>query len=478
MTSWSSMLAPALASEHVAVIDPLGDEWTGRELGRRMAGAADWLDAAGIAAGTVAAVLTATPAALALAFAAATTGRPLALLSPRHTAPELAACIARLPGEVIVTDEDSFELMTEVSTAAGRRLLVIDDPPASDRPLDLDRAGGEIAFVLHTSGTTGQPKPVPIRQARLAARARNNAALLGLGHGSRYATSTGFHHISGLGGHAVAIAAGAATVVTRRYTTAEWKEWERLGVTHALLVPTMIGDLLARGELATPTLRCLQYGAAPIRPGALAATLDALPGVDLVQFYGQTEGTPIAVLTAEDHRRAAAGSPELLTTVGRPAPAVELVIRDPDADGIGHVLARAEHMFLPDPDGWLATGDLGCVDAEGYLHLEGRLGDKIIRGGENIYPAEVERVLGKHPQVADVAVYGLPDARLGEVVKAYIVAQHPDAPPDVDDLRQWARAQLAGFKVPAAWSFLPALPRNPAGKVLRRLLEPGPDEIS
>ena len=145
-------------------------------------------------------------------------------------------------------------------------------------------------------------------------------------------------------------------------------------------------------------------------------------------------------------------------------------IEAPDRDGVGEIVARAAHVFAPDPDGWLRTGDLGSLDADGYLYLSGRRGDRIVRGGENIYPVEVEDVLAGHAEVREVAVVGVPDRRWGEVVKAFVVAHHADDPPAAEELRAFARARLAGFKVPVEWEFVDALPRNHAGKLLRRVL--------
>ena len=129
------------------------------------------------------------------------------------------------------------------------------------------------------------------------------------------------------------------------------------------------------------------------------------------------------------------------------------------------MMARAAHLFLPDPDGWLRTGDLGRLGGDSYLLLSGRRGDTIIRGGENIYPVEVEDVLLTHPDVREVAVVGVPDRRWGEIVKAFVVSQDPAAPPEPEALRAFARVKLAGFKVPVEWEIVDALPRNHAGKV-------------
>jgi acyl-CoA synthetase (AMP-forming)/AMP-acid ligase II len=156
--------------------------------------------------------------------------------------------------------------------------------------------------------------------------------------------------------------------------------------------------------------------------------------------------------------------------VGRAAPGVDLRIERPDESGVGEVVARADHLFLRDEDGWLRTGDLGRLDDDGYLFLQGRRGEKIIRGGENIYPLEVERVLETHPAVREAAVVGVADQRWGETVKAVIVAADPERPPAPDELRAFVRASLAGFKVPSDWSFVGELPRNANGKLLRRQL--------
>jgi acyl-CoA synthetase (AMP-forming)/AMP-acid ligase II len=260
-----------------------------------------------------------------------------------------------------------------------------------------------------------------------------------------------------------------------RFSAEAWRGLAGLGVTHALLVPTMIETLLDDGALQMATLRLLQYGAAPVHPDTLRRMMQALPGTRFGQIFGQTEGSPISCLTPADHVLAAAGRDDLLASVGRAAPGVELSIDHPDNDGIGEVCARAGHLFRVDGDGWLRTGDLGRVDHEGYLYLAGRKGDRIIRGGENVYPLEVEQVLTELPGVRDAVVVGVPDRRWGEIVKAFIVPAEPARPPAAEELRAWARTQLAGYKVPTVWQFVADLPRNPQGKVLRRLLVGGPD---
>ena len=159
-----------------------------------------------------------------------------------------------------------------------------------------------------------------------------------------------------------------------------------------------------------------------------------------------------------------------MSSAGCAVDGVTVVINEPDADGIGEVWARGAHFMKPDADGWLRTGDLGSIDSNGYLFLAGRKGDMIIRGGENVYPEEVETVLRTHPGVADVCVVGESDRRLGQIIVAHIVPVDLVNPPTSKELRLHTRTVLAGFKIPQRWEFRSTLPRNAAGKVLRRIL--------
>ena len=392
----------------------------------------------------------------------------MAPLGPRLTVDELSTCVARLNAPILVAEPDFADLAMAVAARTGRRVELLPDIPASARPLDLDVPADAVTAILHTSGTSGLPKAVPYRQDRLAARVAVNASLLELGPGSVYASSSPLHHIAGLGMLFVALGAGATLLTFGGFSIESWVGLGRRAVTHALLVPTTIDILLEHDALPLPSLRTLQYGASPIHPDTLSAAVAALPGVRFVNIFGQTEGSPITCLTAADHQLAAGGRPKLLRSVGRAAPGVEVRIEGAGPDGVGEVVARAAHLFMADPDGWLRTGDLGSLDRDGYLYLSGRRGDRIVRGGENIYPVEVEDVLVTHPEVREIAVVGVPDRRWGEIVKAFVVARDPEAPPPSEDLRAFARGTLAGFKVPVEWEFVDVLPRNHAGKLLRR----------
>ncbi|HEX6657671.1 MAG TPA: class I adenylate-forming enzyme family protein [Ilumatobacter sp.] len=479
METWLDAYAARAFDDRPAVVEP-GRVLTSRELTALAASANRWLDTIGAPAGRpLAALVSTTTEAFALTIAGAASGRPIAPLGTRLTATEVMRSLATLEPGALIAEPDAHQLAIE---AAGDSGLAVHRHPVFEpgsAAIELTAPIEAAAAVLHTSGTSGEPKPVPYPQHRLLLRTRVNSAILGLGDGCVYATASPFHHIAGLGMLFVALGAGAALCPLSRFTADSWDEVIGRGTTHALLVPSMIDRLLDDRRLARGQLRCLQYGASRIDPGTLRRLLDALPGLDLVQIYGQTEGSPITALTTDDHRAAAAGEERLLASAGTAAPGVSLRIAHPDETGVGEVWARADHLMKPDPDGWLRTGDLGRIDEGGYLTLVGRKGDMIIRGGENVYPVEVEDVLRRHAAVADVAVVGAPDQRLGQVVVAHIVARDPADPPDVADLRAHARAVLAGFKVPERWEFTRELPRNAAGKVLKRsLIPPSPPPAS
>jgi acyl-CoA synthetase (AMP-forming)/AMP-acid ligase II len=273
--------------------------------------------------------------------------------------------------------------------------------------------------------------------------------------------------VGGLGNIAVALGNGAAVVLFPRFSVAAWRMLEDVAPTQAVTIPSVLEMLLAEDALRSSTIRRLAYGGAPIHPETMRRVQHVMPDVEFVNLFGQTEGSPVATLSPADHRAAVSGREHLLESVGRPAPSTELVIHEPDEEGVGEVWARSPHSFLVDDEGWQHTGDLGRI-VDGYLYLVGRRGDKIIRGGENVYPLEVEQVLALHPDVRDVVVVGVPDQRLGETIKAFIVPA--GAAPEPETLRAFARERLAGFKVPVEWEFLEEMPRNANGKILRRQL--------
>src|SRR4051794_20473724 len=410
--TWTAMVQAASDPAAPAVISVDGVVSYGSLL-RMSAAAVELLDSLGLPPGAaVPALLDAGPVPYALWVAGACSRHPIAPLAPRSPVPELLACVTGDDAPVVLASPANEAVATALATATGRRAVVVDGLPESIRPLKL--LGGDpddVVGVLHTSGTTGRPKRVLLRQRPLAGRTVAYAAALGLTEGSVYASAASFHHGAGISLAAVALGTGVAlTPMPSRFSVEGWRALEGLGVTHANVVPAMLKALLDAGALRPGgALRTLLYGASRIEPELVRRTLAALPGVELLQGYGQTEGGPHTLLTGADHRRAVAdpARAHLLLSCGRPAPGVRVrIVEAADgagADGVGEVQVSSPYLFAAGPDGWLGCGDLGRIDG-GHLYLVGRSGEGFVRGGENVYPVEVERVLVEHPAVRDAAV--------------------------------------------------------------------------
>jgi o-succinylbenzoate---CoA ligase len=321
------------------------------------------------------------------------------------------------------------------------------DGPEADFAVPSDLDPDAVHTVIHTSGTTGEPKPVELTFANHAASAAASADAVGLDPEDRWLCPLPLHHVGGL---AVLIrcAIGRTTAVLHERFDAEpvKRVLEGGQVTLASLVPTMLVRLREAGLRAAPGLRAIALGGGPIPAGLLEWAAET--GIPVTPVYGMTETSSQVV----------AGSP------GRPLRGVELDI-GPDGEILvrGPMVARGQLAA----DGWLHTGDLGRLDEQGRLHVEGRLKELIVTGGENVAPLEVEQALLAHPAVADAAVVGRPDPEWGEAITAFVVLREPAEP---DDLRAWCRDRLAPHKVPKQLTPVDSLPRSPGGKLLRSRL--------
>jgi fatty-acyl-CoA synthase len=262
---------------------------------------------------------------------------------------------------------------------------------------------------------------------------------------------------------------------------------ERIAV--ALLIPVMIQFCLLAvpdaAERGYGDLRLIVYGASAIAEPTLRAAVETF-GCDFIQAYGMTEATAaVTAFLAEDHARALRENPELLASAGRPILGTEVRVVDendrPVPNGtIGEILVRGPQLMrgywnLPDAtrdafrNGWMHTGDAGSLDDEGYLYIQDRVKDMIVSGGENVYPREIEEVLHRHEAVADAAAIGVPDEAWGESIKAVVVLRD-GADASAEEIIEFCRRDLAGYKRPRSVDFVDALPRNPTGKILKRKL--------
>ncbi|WP_232665035.1 long-chain-fatty-acid--CoA ligase [Pseudonocardia sp. TRM90224] len=340
---------------------------------------------------------------------------------------------------------------------------------------------------LYTSGTTGFPKGAMLTHSGMLAHAQNVAVSFAIEPGAIVQVAMPLFHVGGTSYALLAISRGARIELMRLPDpTAIIDMLEGSRITHTFLVPALLAVITQVPGAESrdfSALKALSYGASPMPLPVMRACLKLFPGV-MHQVYGMTEACGVvSSLGPEDH-----GNPEVahrLVSAGTPIHGVEIEIRDPaTGDAVptgepGELWVRTGQLMSgywgkPDAtaaaitdDGWLRSGDGGHMDADGYIYVTDRIKDMIISGGENIYPAEIERVLAEHPSVGDVAVIGVPDERWGEVPKAVVVAA-PGQTVDPEALIAYCKEHLASFKSPKSVDVLDELPRNPTGKILKK----------
>jgi len=348
-------------------------------------------------------------------------------------------------------------------------------------------------YQMYTSGTTGRPKGAIVTHHAVTSNVTQLRTGFYVDPGERYLIVVPLYHAAGASALFITTACGGSSYLQADFVPSEVvRALSEDHVALTTLVPAMIqAMLLMVPDIAKRTydsLRQLAYGASPISEDTLRRALEVFR-CNFVQGYGMTESTAVlTLLTPADHERALSGRPELLRSAGRPIVGTELRIIDSEGHPVGvgeagEITARGPQLMQgywnqPEAtkrtltDGWLHTDDVGRLDEEGYLYILDRVKDMIVSGGENVYPNEVENALFAHPAVADAAVIGVPDPRWGEAVKAIVVLR-PEHQASEDELREFCRSHLAGFKVPKSIDFVPSLPRNATGKVLKtELREP------
>lgn len=489
--------APALSFE--------GRTWSYSDLDAEFAAAAMALRASGIARGDRIACLAKNTAEFAFLWGgAAMIGAVIVPLNWRLAPSEIIDILVDAEASALFIAAPFLALEAELASGAARLRLIVhceQSGPRGYRAWIAEHAGSapvepscdneDVAIQLYTSGTTGRAKGVLLTHRSVfwqrAASIAADVSWDSHGHDDVLLVSLTISHVGGLVTFARGFYSGGHVVLLREFETgAVLDAVTKMGVSRVIAVPSTLQMLLRDPLIAqtdTSSVKILQYGASPMPLDLLIEGLEVF-GCEFVQVYGMTEmaGT-VATLPPQDHD--VAGN-ERMKSIGVPLPGVEMRIADGDdrevtVGTVGEIQVRARSMMsgywkMPDetrkaisPDGWLRTGDAGYMDKDGYFYLCDRIKDMIVTGGENVYPAEVERVLHAHPGVVEAAVIGVPDTQWGEAVKAVVVRQ-PDSDVSAEELVEHVRKHIARFKVPKSFDFVDELPRNSSGKVMRRQL--------
>jgi acyl-CoA synthetase (AMP-forming)/AMP-acid ligase II len=349
------------------------------------------------------------------------------------------------------------------------------------------------AVLLFTSGTSAAPKAAVLEHDQLLAYVFNTVEFGSAGDDEASLMSSPPFHIAGVTALLSSTYSGRRIVPLPgvRFSPEEWVEIARReAITHAFVVPTMLARIVhvmeADPEARIPSLRNLVYGGARMPAPVLERALALFPETDFVNAYGLTEtSSTVCLLGPDDHRLAMYSDDPVwtarLSSVGLPVPGIEVRIvddagADAGADVPGEIQIRgaqvsgayADTESKTDAEGWLHTGDRGWLDADGYLFCEGRADDTIIRGGENIGPAEIEDALLTHDAVSSACVVGLPDEEWGERIVAAITLRPGVDEVDIEHVRDWVRTRIGSLKTPEVVEVRDELPQTATGKILRR----------
>ena len=350
-----------------------------------------------------------------------------------------------------------------------------------------DAKKGDVAFQLYSSGTTGRPKGVMLTNENFMGILPTSRDLWGMNEHAINLIAMPLFHIGGSGWATAGQYNGCKSIIVREATDVGGlvKLIGQHRITHAFMVPALLAFTLMVPDVDKAdfsSLKLIAYGASPISEQVLAASLKTFK-CDFVQVYGLTETTGVVTMLMHEDHDVDGPKKHLLRSCGKPSMGVELKIvneqgKELPAGEVGEIIIRSEQVMkgywnMPEEtaksirNGWFYTGDAGYKDKDGYVYIHDRVKDMIVSGGENVYPAEVENALMKHPAVGDVAVIGVPDDRWGEVPLA-IVVRKPNVEVTEDDIVAFGRTQLAGFKTPKKVVWADALPRNPSGKILKK----------
>jgi acyl-CoA synthetase (AMP-forming)/AMP-acid ligase II len=494
----------------MALVDDRGAAWTYAQLRAGVERTAGGWTAAGVRPGDVVAIVAKNSADfLVHAFGLMRAGATPAFVNWRLSPRELTEVMALVEPAAVAADAEFTSLVNAAlldtglagitGTSPGARVVIgrgevpggwLDgatlDGPVPPRPA---LTGDTVLALVHTSGTTGRAKAIPLRHGALMMSVADFALEIGdQVAGSRHLQILPLFHLGGFGQCMQAILTAGTVYIHTAFGPAaviDAIEADRIEFFTAgpSLIDLLVAEIRRRDGCDLSSLREIAYGTAPITPSSLIAALDAF-GCRFRQIYGNTESqSMISLLAPEDHRP----DHPRLASAGKVSFGWEVRIVSPDGQDLppetaGELLVRGECLFSGywrdagataaafAEGGWYRTGDIARLTADGYLYILDRAKDMVISGGENIYPAEVEAVLARHPAIADVAVIGRPDPVWGEAVHAVVIPAADAGSVSGEEIISWCRDQLAHFKCPKSVEFTDALPRTTTGKVLKREL--------
>lgn len=425
-------------------------------------------------------------------FGAALAGVPYCPLNYRLADADLAALLGRIAPALVVGDAERVQRLTpgqgHVVYPRGEFTLAVQEAVAA--PDAVYDTGEGIAIQLFTSGTTAAPKAAILQHSNLVSYILGTVEFGAADEAEAALVSVPPYHIAGIAAVASSIYSQRRIVMLPAFAPDAWlKLVETERVTNAFVVPTMLGRIIhamdkgVHADIAS--LRAIAYGGGKMPLELITRALDLFPETGFTNAYGLTEtSSTVALLGPEEHRAAhRSDDPKVrarLASVGIPLPTIELEIRGENGEVLpagqpGEIYVRGDQVSgqyrersALDADGWFPTRDAGYLDEDGYLFLSGRADDVIVRGGENISPGEIEDVLLTHPAIADAAAVAVPSAEWGEAVGLALVLRGGFDQPGEEELKELVRSRLRSSRVPDRILFVPALPYNEMGKLLRR----------
>jgi long-chain acyl-CoA synthetase len=418
------------------------------------------------------------PAAL---FGAAIAGVEFVPLNYRLSEEQLNMQLKRISPAILFTDQD---IKCKGIKTIGITTLALDNKAELDNYSD-DEA---VAVELFTSGTTGEPKSAVLKHKNLMAYILGTVEFMSAGVEESVLLSVPPYHIAGIAAVLSSSYSGRKIVQLPNFSAEAWMRLViKEKITNAFLVPTMLKRIVEKFDdnLSLPSLKNVAYGGGKMPRSVIERAMKLLPHVNFTNAYGLTEtSATICMLGPEDHRSAFNSSDALikrrLSSAGRPIPSIELIIKNDEGniclpEELGNVWVRGEQVSGEykgigsklDSEGWFPTKDRGFLDSDGYLFIDGRADDVIVRGGENISPGEIEDVVRTHPNVEDVAAVAVKDIEWGEAVGLVIVASSPI---EDDEIIKLVRTKLRSSRVPSIIKYMDELPYNETGKLLRRVI--------